>query len=119
MEYLVRGGRVSRFRGAIARWLKLKPILSINSQGKAELVAKTFGAEHGRRKLMEIVKREAARKRKLRFLVAHANAPETAAFHADWIRKYFEVPEVSIVSVSPALGAHAGPGAAGIAFLGE
>jgi DegV family protein with EDD domain len=119
MDYLVRGGRVSRFRGALARWLKLKPILQINSSGKAEVIAKTFGGEHGRRKLMEIVKREAAGRRKLRFLVAHANAPETAAFHAGWIRKYFEVPEISIVSVSPALGAHAGPGAAGIAVLGE
>jgi hypothetical protein len=119
MDYLIRGGRVSRFRGAIARLLNLKPILTINNEGKAEVVAKTFGGEHGRRKLMEVVKREAAGKRNLRFLVAHANAPETAEFHADWIRKYFEVPEVSIVSVSPALGAHAGPGAAGIAFLGE
>jgi hypothetical protein len=119
MTYLVRGGRVSRFRGAIARLLNLKPILTINAEGRAEAVAKTFGGQHARRKLMEIVKREAAGKRKLRFLVAHANAPETAGFHAEWIRKYFEVPEVTIVSVSPALGAHAGPGAVGIAFLGE
>jgi len=119
MEYLVRGGRVSRFRGLLARWLKLKPILSINSAGKAEVAAKTFGGEHGRHKLMEIVKRETAGKRKLRFLVAHANNPDGANYHAEWIRKYFEIPEVSIVSVSPALGAHAGPGAVGIAFLGE
>ncbi len=119
MEYLVRGGRISRFRGAIARLLKLKPILMINSAGKAELVAKTFGGEHGRRKLMEIVKREAAGKRKLRFLVAHANASEAAREVAGQIRRYFEVPEVAVVGVSPALGAHAGPGAVGVAFLGE
>jgi hypothetical protein len=119
MEYLVRGGRVSRFRGALARLLKLKPILMINSEGKAEAVAKTFGGDHGRRKLTDIVKREAAGKRKLRFMVAHANNPDGARYHADWIRKYFEIPEVSMVSVSPALGAHAGPGAVGIAFLGE
>jgi DegV family protein with EDD domain len=119
MEYLVRGGRVSRFRGAIARWLNLKPILRINSEGKAELVAKTFGGEHGRRKLMEIVKKEAIGKRKLRFLVAHANAPEAAREAAEQIRRYFEVPEVAVVGVSPALGAHGGPGAVGIAFLGE
>jgi hypothetical protein len=119
MEYLVRGGRVSRFRGALARLLKLKPILSINSAGKAQVVAKTFGGDHGRRKLMEIVKRAATGKRKLQFLVAHANNPDGARYHAEWIRKYFEIPEVSIVSVSPALGAHAGPGAVGIAFLGE
>ncbi|MCI0698142.1 DegV family EDD domain-containing protein [candidate division KSB1 bacterium] len=119
MEYLVRGGRVSRFRGALARWLNLRPILTMNAAGKIEVVAKTFGGNHGRRKLMDIVKRNAAGKRKLRFLVAHANNPEGANYHAEWIRKYFEIPEVPVVSVSPAFGAHAGPGAVGIAFLGE
>lgn len=119
MEYLVRGGRVSRFRGALARLLRLKPILLMNADGKPEVVAKTFGGDHGRRKLMEIVKRAATGKRRLRFLVAHANNPEGARFHAEWIRKYFEIPEVTIVSVAPVLGAHAGPGAIGIAFLGE
>jgi hypothetical protein len=119
MEYLVRGGRVSRFRGVIARLLNLKPILTINSAGQAEALAKTFGGKHSQRKLIELVKREALGKRKLRFLIAHANAPETAAYYADQIRKYFEVHDVPIVSVSPALGAHAGPGAAGVAFLGE
>ena len=119
MEYLVRGGRVSRFRGALARLLNLKPILLINAEGKIEVVAKTFGGDHGRRKLMDLVKREAAGKRKLRFMVAHANNLEGAQYHAAWIRKYFEVADISIVGVSPALGAHAGPGAVAIAFLGE
>ena len=119
MEYLVRGGRVSRFRGAIAQLLKLKPILTFDAEGKVKVVAKTFGGDHARRKLAAIIKRETTGKRKLRFLVAHANNLEGARFHAEWIRKYFEVPEVDIVGVSPALGAHAGPGAVAVAFLGE
>ncbi|MCG3118048.1 MAG: hypothetical protein ALAOOOJD_00181 [bacterium] len=119
MEYLVRGGRVSRFRGALARLLRLKPILLMDAAGKPEIVAKTFGGDHGRRKLMGIVKRAATGKRRLRFLVAHANNPAGARYHAEWIRQYFEIPEVTIVSVAPVLGAHAGPGAIGIAFLGE
>ena len=119
MEYLVRGGRVSRFRGAIAQLLKLKPILTFDAEGKVKVVAKTFGGDHARRKLAAIVKRATTGKRKLRFLVAHANNLEGARFHAEWIRKYFEVPEVDVVSVSPALGAHAGPGAVAVAFLGE
>ncbi|NUO84169.1 DegV family protein, partial [candidate division KSB1 bacterium] len=99
--------------------LKLKPLLTLNAEGKPEAVAKTFGGEHGHKKLLELVKREAMGKRNLRFMVAHANAPETAAFYANALRKHFELREVPIVSVSPALGAHAGPGAAAVAFLGE
>ncbi|MDZ7289466.1 MAG: DegV family EDD domain-containing protein [candidate division KSB1 bacterium] len=118
-EYLVRSGRVSKVRGTLARLLNLKPILQVTPAGKVEVVTKTFGGKYAQRKLLELVKREARGKRKLRFLVAHANAPEAASYYAEQIRRYFEVPEVSIVSASPALGAHAGPGAVGIAFLGE
>jgi DegV family protein with EDD domain len=119
MEYLVRGGRVSRLRGAIARLLDLKPILTLTPEGKVEAAAKTIGGEHARKKLVELVLAAAKGKKNLRFMVAHADAIETAGYYAAQIRKHFEVLEVPMVSVSPALGAHAGPGAAGIAFLGE
>lgn len=119
MTHLVRGGRVSRLRGVLANLLNLKPILIMNANGKPEAVAKTFGGRAGHRKLFEMVKEQAMRRRNLRFMVAHAAAPETAAFYAEQIRRHFEVRDVPVVSVSPALGAHAGPGAAGIAFLGE
>jgi len=119
MEYLVRGGRVSRFRGAIARLLNLKPILTLTPEGKVEAVAKTVGGEHARKKLVELVLAAAKGKKNLKFMVAHAEAIETAGYYSAQIRKHFEVLEVPMVSVSPALGAHAGPGAAGIAFLGE
>lgn len=119
MEYLVRGGRVSKFRGVVARLLNLKPILTLTPQGKVEVAAKTIGGEHARKKMVELVCKAARGKKNLRFMVGHADAIETAGFYAAQIRRHFEVHEVPIVSVSPALGAHAGPGAAAIAFLGE
>jgi len=119
MKYLVRSGRISKLRGVAAKLLNLRVILTLNSEGRLEAIAKAITRKRARRKLMEIVKREATGKRNLRFLVAHASAPETAIYYAEQLRKIFEIPEVPIVPVSPALGAHAGPGAAGIAFLGE
>lgn len=119
MEYLVRGGRVSKFRGVVARLLNLKPILRLSPEGKVIPVAKTIGGNHARKKLIELVCAEARGKKNLRFMVAHAAAIDTAGYYAEQIRRCFEVQEVPIVSVSPALGAHAGPGAAGVAFIGE
>jgi hypothetical protein len=120
LDYFVRSGRMSKQRGVIARLLNLKPILTMNSAGKMEVVAKTFGRGQARRKLMTIVKREATGKRHLRFLIVHANALETAQYHAAQIRTYFETPEEpAIVSVSPVIGSLSGPGAAAVAFLGE
>ncbi len=42
MEYLVRSGRVSKMKGAVSKLLKLKLIIIVNDEGKAELVEKLF-----------------------------------------------------------------------------
>ncbi|MFQ5824775.1 MAG: DAK2 domain-containing protein [bacterium] len=118
MEYLIRSGRVSRSRGFLAKALNLMPILTIDAEGKVKVAAKTFGGKAAMKKTMDFVCKEAYGKKNLRFAVGHANAPKTAAWYNEQIKKQFEVKEVMIVNVSPALGAHVGPGAAGVAFLG-
>ncbi|HMF58507.1 MAG TPA: DegV family protein [Pyrinomonadaceae bacterium] len=118
MDHLVRGGRISKFRGAIVNLLKMKPILTMDAEGKAQIVAKAWGASHSRRKLMRIVKREAQGKQKLRFIVAHSDALATANILAEQIQKSFGVENVPVVPISPALGSHVGPKAAAVVFLG-
>ncbi len=119
VEYLMKGGRLSRTRGFLAKGLDLKPILMLNSKGELETIAQTRGRGAALKKLMEIVSKEAAGKRNLRFSIAHANAPKRAAWLKREIKRRFEVRDMIITNVSPALGAHAGPGAAGVAFLGD
>src|SRR5262249_40243633 len=118
-DYLVRGGRLSKLRGSLVNLVNIKLILTIDADGRARIVSKTFGSASGRRRLMEIVKREAAGKSNLRFIVAHANTPETAASYVEEIRNHFDSKSISTVSVSPALGCHLGPGAVTIVFLGD
>ncbi|HEX9652920.1 MAG TPA: DegV family protein [bacterium] len=119
VEYLIRGGRISRSRGLLAKILNMRPILTLDAQGRAITVAKVPGEKAGRKKTMQLVCAAARGKRNLRFAVAHANAPEKADWFVQQIKRQFEINEVMVVNVSPALGAHAGPGAAGVAFLGE
>jgi DegV family protein with EDD domain len=119
MEYLVRGGRVSRTRGLIANLLGLKPILTINDEGRVVAAAKTRGGDSAERKIFDLIRRDAVTLRNLRFAVTHANAHELAEHYAQQIRREFEVQDVMIVEASPALGAHAGPGAVAVALSGH
>ncbi|MDZ7266984.1 MAG: DegV family EDD domain-containing protein [candidate division KSB1 bacterium] len=119
MDYLVRGGRVSRWRGGLAGLLKIRPIITITPEGRPQMVARAFRRSQSHRKLIAIATQAAAGKRNLRVMVAHANAPEAAASLAGQLRRQLELAEVPITSVSPALGVHAGPGAVAIAVLGE
>lgn len=121
VNYLIRGGRLSKSRGFLAKLLNLKPILTLDDEGKVQTVAKTVGGDAALAKLVQLVCDEAMGRRSLRFAVAHANAPQTADKLVRQLTKRFEIKgkEIMTVNVSPALGAHAGPGAAGVAFLGE
>lgn len=119
VKYLIHGGRLSKSRGWLARMLNLKPLLTLDAEGKVQTVGKSIGGKAALEKLTQLVCNEATGKKNLRFAVAHANAPERADWLAEKIRKQFETKKIMIVNVSPALGAHAGPGAAGVAFLGE
>jgi len=119
VKYLMRGGRLSRSRGLLARMLNLKPILTLDRNGQVQTLSKTVGGTSALKKVMQLVKEQAIGKKKLRFAVGHANAPDKANWFVKQIRREFETQNVMVVNVSPALGAHAGPGAAGVAFLGE
>jgi DegV family protein with EDD domain len=116
VKYLVRSGRVSKLAGKLAWLFRLSPILTLDAEGKVQVVTTVFGATRARRKLMKIVRQEAT-DRQARFLVSDANAPDTAAEYVHQIRKYFGVEEVLTAPISPALGAHLGPGAAAVVFL--
>ncbi len=117
-EYLFKGGRISAPKNILARFLNLKPILAF-SDGNLVKVGSCFSNKSLVKKIMAIVKKEASGKSNLRFAVAHANAPGKAEWLKLEIENNFDVKDVFIVNVSPAFGAHAGPGATGVAFLGE
>ncbi len=116
MRHLVRGGRVSPMRGLLARVLHMRPVLTIDADGRAVPAAKVFGGpDRVMERVLRMIERDVAGHRNVRFLVGHADAPELAERYARRLRERFGADSVPVVAVSPALGAHAGPGAAGIA----
>ncbi len=119
IEYLIRGGRLHKAKGLVAEKLHVKPILAIDGKGEAETIMHAVGEKLALRNIMKLVRQDIVGKRNLRFAVAHANAPKKAEWLCKQIQNDFEGENTMVVDVSPALGAHAGPGAAGVAFLGE
>ncbi len=119
VEYLIRGGRVGKTKGFLARLLGLQPILTYTSDGTVKVAAKARGVEKSRRKVLDMVKREGRGKKNVRIIVIHAQAHRAAQQFADELSRYFEVSDIPVLEISPALGAHAGPGTVAVAFYGE
>ena len=119
LKYLVKGGRVSKPKGMIGNMLRLNPIVSFDKDGRVVLAAKAIGEKAAMKKTLKMAKKYCHQYKRIKFIVAHANAYSKALWYVDQLKKMFAVKEdIPIVDAAPVLGVHAGPGTAGFAFIG-
>jgi len=97
----------------------LNPIISFDKDGRIVLTAKAFGEKSAMKKTLKMATRYVSNYKRVKFIVAHANAYSKALWYVDQLKKLFDIKEdISIVDAAPVLGVHAGPGTAGFAILG-
>jgi DegV family protein with EDD domain len=117
-EFLRRGGRISSTRSLVATLLNLRPVISLSEEGKVISPAKAWGRFGVRRKVLQMARQEWERYKDFRVAVAHVDAPGEADYYVSRIEKLTGLKDVPVVEVTAVLGAHVGPGAAGIGVLG-
>ena len=117
IKYLVRGGRVSAVRGLIARLLNINPIVSIDDSGKAIVFDKTFNQRANMEKVMGYVTSINQENIIWNYIVLHANNDEAAKWYSEKMENLTHKKPVSVVNISPIIGANAGIGAASVALL--
>ncbi len=119
LKYLVKGGRISKPKGLIGNLLRLNPIVSFDKDGRVVLAAKAFGEKNAMKKTLKMATQYIRNYKRVKFIVAHANAYSKANWYVDQLKKRFNVKDdIPIVDAAPVLGVHAGPGTAGFAFVG-
>ena len=119
-EYLARSGRIGRARAWIGEWLRLKPILELSLDGLVTPLDRVRGREALVPRVLEHLERRLTpRPQRVRFGVAHADAPTVAARLAEEIARRFDGAECLIQPVTAALGVHTGPGAWGVFYQVE
>jgi DegV family protein with EDD domain len=119
LKYLVKGGRLSAFRGLIARILNINPIVSIDETGKAFTFGKSFNQKSNMEKVMAHIRSENKGRKIWNYIVLHANNAEAANWYKDKMTSFTGKDPVSICNISPVIGANAGVGAASVALLYE
>ncbi len=120
LKYLVKGGRITKAKGFIAGILNINPVLSLSPQGKLEPVAKARGKKRLQQKVLDLaIQRIPQGTAGYSIAVAHTNAVNIGNRFAQKIKDVSGQKVVMVLNASPALGAHAGPGAFGIAVCGS
>lgn len=116
LQYLVRGGRLSAFSGAVGTILDIKPILYLN-EGKICVLRKSRTRKKAVADLLESFKDK--NPDSVYLAVVYTKNEEAARELALRIEKETGIAVKHIIPINPTIGAHTGPNALGIGFLAK
>lgn len=119
LKYMVKGGRVSHIRGAVAKLLNINPIVSIDRDGNSMVFGKTFTQSSNMQKVINHIKNTSETKKIWNYIVLHAANLPAANWYAEEMKKLTQKEPVAIINISPVISANAGIGAASVAFMYE
>lgn len=116
-DNLLRSGRVSRGRAWLAGMLDVKPILTLDQDGKIIPIDRVRGREALIRQVLSLVdQRLTPRPRVVRFGVAHAEAPDVAERVRAALVAAYRPRDCFVSLATGVLGTHVGPGAWGVFY---
>ena len=111
-DNLLRSGRISRGKAWLAGMLDVKPIMSFDEQGQVVPVERVRGRENlEARALALLEQRLTPRPERVRFGVAHADAPEAAERIRAALVQTYRPQDCFVTLATGVLGTHVGPGA--------
>lgn len=114
--YLVKNGRLSKLQGTLGTMLQLKPMLTIDAEGKVETLEKIRTTKKAHQRVLEKYIEDTKDKNVISF-ISHAHADGYAKWFKDEINKVFPERKVIITYLTPVVGAHTGPKAIGLGYI--
>ncbi len=119
LEYLLKGGRLSRTSAIAGGLLDIKPIIQVNDLGALESIEKVRGRQKSLKRLIEMVGERGASLENQRIAIVHGDDAQTM----EWIKEQLSVTygcKAYIENfVGCVIGAHTGTGIIVIIFLNE
>ncbi len=116
--HLKRGGRVNTVEAMVGTMLKIKPILSVDEEGKLVVKSKARGVNKALEYIIERLKEEAKDLSALTAVIGHADSMEKAKKLKEMaVEAGMKEENILIAPIGPIIGTHVGAGMAAIAFL--
>lgn len=115
--HLKRGGRLSTVEAAIGTALKIKPILSVDEEGKLFVAAKVRGTKKSMEYLIGKLEEEAGHLPKQTVIIGNGDNLEQAQALEKILRERDLVEDVIITNIGPVIGTHTGPGMLALVFM--
>ena len=116
LEYLCKGGRMSKTVAAAGTLLKVKPIIGLRD-GKLEMFSKARGAVKATAKIIDLIHEDGKIDFNEPICIGYTGNDEGLEKFEQTLRNEFKFDDVLHGFVGPVIGTHAGPGARLIAYV--
>lgn len=118
LEYLYRGGRVTRTTAFVGGLLNIKPILQVE-EGRLVPLEKKKGRKRVLKRMVEIMKERGEGFASQTIGIIHGDDLETALELKEMIQEELGAEDFLINTIGGTIGAHAGPGTIALFFLNK
>lgn len=119
LEYLYRGGRISKAAAAIGTIINVKPILYVKENGQPEIIARIHGNQRAASYILEQFKKDPPDENYPIYLM-YSDGEEGALWLQKAIRRTgYPVQMQRMTQVGAVIGSHIGPHAYGIAYVSK
>jgi uncharacterized protein len=116
-KYMVKGGRVSPLKGLAGTILNLKPIISIDENGKGIAFGKAFSAKSNLNKIVKLVKKANEESKISSYAIVHANALTKAEKLGLELTEAIGQAPRYVTEISPIVGLNAGIGSIAVSYI--
>lgn len=117
LDNLVRGGRISKVKGKIAKTLNIKLLMRGSEEGTIEVTEKIRGEKKSLRRFIEQIGEYAKSTENKSLFMSHCNDESRAKKLLDGIREKYSFKEAFLTDIGPIIATHGGEGAIVIAFF--
>lgn len=115
LEYLKRGGRISKSAALLGGLMKVHPVLQVIADG-AKPIDKVKGKKSANAWLINKLKDQPADEN-YKLVIGHSNAPERAKAFEEQLREAGIKNEILTTCIGPVVGTHIGPNCLGIGYI--
>lgn len=116
LEYLYKGGRLSRTAATAGTLLKFKPIIGFD-EGKLDVFAKARGTQKATAKIIDLIQQDGEMDLDEPICIGYTGSSDGLDKFENTLRETLHFDETLHGIVGPVIGTHAGPGARLIAYV--
>ena len=117
LAYLIKGGRLTKFKGTLAETLNMKPVLVVNESGALAVIKTVRGRKKSLRFLIDYAKENGYHLENQTVALCHGEDMASLNFINALVEETFHPKDTLISVVGCAIGAHTGRGLVGFCFF--